>query len=278
MKDLLSKEKDIIEYLEKQYKTTSTLKNKLCGIYKCYTLLNIESTLLKDKIESYNITQAIIEDKKNHEEKKPIEEADKVLDYFQNELDTMRETIKKDTDILNRWDTKAQLYTVLKIYLTYGMLRPSEIIDMKITDTDEGNDKINYINVVSKKIVINNHKNDRNGQKVIDITDNNLNCILWKGLNKYLITSQNGEVYKDSSAFTKLFSKTFNNYTPYDLRKCISSKAIHEGDPEKIKMLEKNQGHTLDTILSYYNIYSQYTSHIERLAMWKENRKFEPIY
>ena len=62
------------------------------------------------------------------------------------------------------------------------MLRPSEIIDMKITDTDEGNDKINYINVVSKKIVINNHKNDRNGQKVIDITDNNLNCILWKGL------------------------------------------------------------------------------------------------
>ena len=68
MKNLLSKEKDIIEYLEKQYKTTSTLKNKLCGIYKCYTLLNIESTLLKDKIESYNITQAIIEDKKNHEE------------------------------------------------------------------------------------------------------------------------------------------------------------------------------------------------------------------
>jgi hypothetical protein len=43
----------------------------------------------------------------------------------------MRMTIKKDTDILNRWDTTAQLYTVLKIYLTYGMLRPSEIINMK---------------------------------------------------------------------------------------------------------------------------------------------------
>ena len=49
----------------------------------------------------------------------------------------MGEKIKKDTDILNRWDKTAQLYAVLKIYLTYGMLRPSEIIDMKITDTDE---------------------------------------------------------------------------------------------------------------------------------------------
>ena len=38
MMDLLSKEKEIIEHLEQEHKTTSTLKNKLCGIYKCYTL------------------------------------------------------------------------------------------------------------------------------------------------------------------------------------------------------------------------------------------------
>jgi len=256
MIDLLSKEEEIIDYLEQQYKLTSTLKNKLCGIYKCYSLLNIESKLLKDKIEHYRIAQSIKEDKSNHEDKKTIEEADTILTYFHNELDTMREKIKKDTDILNRWDTTAQLYTVLKIYLTYGMLRPSEIINMKITDTDEGNDKINYINVVSKKIVINNHKNDRNGPKIIDITDKQLSCILWKGLNKYLITSQNGEIYKDSSGFSKLFSKTFNNHTPYDLRKCISSKAIHDGDTERIKELEHNQGHSLDTILLYYNDYT----------------------
>ena len=103
----------------------------MCGIYKCYSLLYIESKLLKDKIEHYKITQTIIEDKSNHEDKKTIEEADTILTYFHNELDTMREKIKKDTDILNRWDTTAQLYTVLKIYLTYGMLRPSEIINMK---------------------------------------------------------------------------------------------------------------------------------------------------
>jgi len=89
--------------------------------------LNIESKLLKDKIEHYRITQSIKEGKSNHEEEKTIEEADTILTYFHNELDMMRETIKKDTDILNRWDTTAQLHTVLKIYLTYGMLRPSEL-------------------------------------------------------------------------------------------------------------------------------------------------------
>ena len=72
----------------------------------------------------------------------------------------------------------------------------------------------------------------------------------------YLISNSKHEPYNDTSAFTKSFSRTFNNYTPYDLRKCISSKAIHEGDPEKMKMLEYNQGHTLDTILSYYNTYT----------------------
>ena len=127
-------------------------------------------------------------------------------------------------------------------------------------------------------IVINKHKNDRNGPKRIEIKDRYLMEQLHQGINKYLISNSKHEAYNDSSAFTKLFSRTFNNYTPYDLRKCISSKAIHEGDTEKIKMLEYNQGYTFDTILSYYNIYSQYSSHLERIAMRKENRKFDPIY
>jgi hypothetical protein len=98
------------------------------------------------------------------------------------------------------------------------MLRPSEIIDMKITDTDEGNDKINYLNVVSKKIVINNHKNDRKGPKIINITDNKLNGILWKGLNQYLITNHNNEIYTCNSGFSKMFKNNFDNHNPYDLR------------------------------------------------------------
>ena len=91
MLDLLDKEKEIIEYLEQEYKTTSTLKNKLCAILKSYTLLDIESKLLKDKIEHYNITQSIKEDKSNNEDKKPIEEADNIIDYFNKELKRLDE-------------------------------------------------------------------------------------------------------------------------------------------------------------------------------------------
>jgi hypothetical protein len=41
------------------------------------------------------------------------------------------------------------------------------IISCLITDNDD-NDKINYNNIKSKNLVINNHKNDKKGPKVIE--------------------------------------------------------------------------------------------------------------
>ena len=71
------------------------------------------------------------------------------------------------------------------------------------------------------------------------------------------MTNQNGELYKSSSSFGKMFKSRFNDYNPYDLRKCISSLAIHEGKTEKINMLERNQGHSLNIILKNYNTYNK---------------------
>jgi len=65
----------------------------------------------------------------------------------------MVEQLFKDGGSFDTWDLynhDAQLYTI-KIYLTYGVLRPSEIINMKITGTDEGNDKVNYIKMTRKE-------------------------------------------------------------------------------------------------------------------------------
>ena len=251
--DLLKKENEIIGFIETKYDKLTTIKNKLCGMLKVYNLLNLECNVLKSKIDHYMILQSLDEDKKkeNPMDKKTVEEAEQIVNYFKGELKTMEE-IPLDT-----WNKNTELYAILKIYLTYGVLRPSEILDMKITDTDEGNDKVNYINVQTKKIVINDHKNDKNGNKVIYITDDKLNDILCKGLNHHLVTSQNGELYASSSSFTKMFKSRFNEYNPYDLRKCISSLAIHEGVPEKINMLEHNQGHCLNTILKNYNTYNK---------------------
>jgi len=252
--ELLKKENEIIEFIETKYEKLTTIKNKLCGILKVYNLLNLECTQLKSKIDHYMVSLSIEEDKKkeNPIDKKTVVEAEKIVNYFKNELKTLEEELSFDT-----WDKNVELYVILKIYLTYGVVRPSELIDMQITDTDEGCDKLNYINVQTKKIVINNHKNDRKGTKVIDITDDKLNEILCKGLNNHLVTNQNGDLYSSSSSFGKMFKSRFNDYNPYDLRKCVSSLAIHEGNTEKINMLEYNQGHCLNTILKNYNMYNK---------------------
>jgi len=147
----------------------------------------------------------------------------------------------------------------LKIYLTYGVMRPSEIVDCLICNCD-GDDTTNYINVNTKQIVINNHKNDRKGKKVIDISsDKKLLGILRKVIGRFLVTNQQGELYQSSSAFTKMFKSHFNDYTPYDLRRAVSSAYIAEGNVNEIKKLEHNQGHSLNVILESYNVYSKVT-------------------
>ena len=179
--------------------------------------------------------------------KKTTQEGNAIIEYFKNKLAEL-ETVQEDN-----WTQQSQLYCILKIYLTYGVLRPSEIIDCKITENDCED---NHINVLTKQIVIHHHKNDRKGKKVIHI-DNELVEYLRKGLGNYLVLNQSGALYQSSSAFTKAFKKEFNDYTPYDLRRAISSRYIAEGDVKKIKKLEHNQGHSLNVILNNYNVYSK---------------------
>ena len=93
-------------------------------------------------------------------------------------------------------------------------------------------------------------------KKVIQVDDELVEC-LRKGLGRYLVTNQSDKLYQSSSAFTKAFKTYFNDYTPYCLRKDISSKCIAEGDIEKNKTLEHNQGHSLNVILNNYNVHSK---------------------
>ena len=57
---LSTKEQDIIHYLEEKYKSISTIKSKLCAMYKVYKLLNLTSELFKNKIEHYAYEQKSI--------------------------------------------------------------------------------------------------------------------------------------------------------------------------------------------------------------------------
>ena len=60
---LSTKEQDIIHNIEKKYESISTIKSKLCAIYKVYKLLNIKSELFKSRIDYYVKKQTIHQDK-----------------------------------------------------------------------------------------------------------------------------------------------------------------------------------------------------------------------
>ena len=130
-------------------------------------------------------------------------------------MNKLGDTLKNDINLLNSWDITAQMYCVLKIYLDNN-LRGDEIIDMKILDTDT-EEKINNININTKKIIIKNHKTEKSQkERIIHIEDKKLMGILRKGLGKYLITDKNGEFFKTSSKFGEYFESLFK-YNPYDL-------------------------------------------------------------
>jgi hypothetical protein len=229
---LRTNEVEIINYIENKYENSSTIKSKLCGIYKCYKVLNIKSDLFKTKIEEYKYKTETQRDKEKDDNKKDANEGDKMIEEFKKHYEELEQKIKNNLSLLTEWKQEAQLFCLTKLYLEYGVLRSSEIINCLITDNDD-NDKINYINIKSKNLVINIHKNDEKGPKIIELDDEFLKYII-PGLDKYLISNKNRDLYKSSSSFAKFFSNIFS-YNVYDLRRAISSKTIAEGITSKIK-------------------------------------------
>jgi hypothetical protein len=215
---LTSKENDIINYIETKYNknNTSTIKTKLCCIYKCYKILNLESNSFKKKIDEYKTQTCIKLDKTKESNKKDENDGIKLIEEFKKHYENLHQQIKNDTSLLTNWTQKAQLYCVLKLYSEYGVLRSDEILKCLITDNDD-NANMNYINIKNKKLVINNHKNDRKGPKIIDLDETFLKY-LKPGLDKYLISNSKGELYQSSSSFAIFFMNTFG-YNVYDLKK-----------------------------------------------------------
>jgi len=260
---LLQKEQEIIAFIEDKYKTNiSSISSKLCGVLKCYTVLNLESKGIKDRIQHFKVLLKVKHDadKEKLTDKKSIEEGEEILNHCHVEMNKLGDTLKNDINLLNSWDITAQMYCVLKIYLEIGNFRGGEIIDMKILDTDT-EDKINYINVKTNKIIIRNHKTEKSQkERIIDIEDKKLINILKKGLGKYLITDKNNEPFKTSSKFGEYF-KSLVKYTPYDLREALTSKTVMNcltsGDTETLERLASIQGHSSTVMLNHYNKYNQ---------------------
>ena len=79
----------------------------------------------------------------------------KIISHFKNNLEDLGkliqiDTLENDDATLNNWSVEVQLFCVLKLYLTYGVIRSSELMNCLITDND-CDDNTNYINVNKKR-------------------------------------------------------------------------------------------------------------------------------
>ena len=250
VKEFLYNENLIIEYLEENYKNYSTLKGKLSSVLKVFKMFNKSSNQLKKKINDLLILDEIQTSKNTQENKKTQEEGNEIITYFKNEYNELKEVIKR-----NNYNQDFKFFSLLHIYLLYGVIRPDEMINIKILNYDDGDDK-NYINIKKGVLIINNHKNEtKTGTKKILLHKETIEY-LKNGLDKSLITSKQEKPYLNSSSFSKAFKKRFNNITVYDLRKAITSETLRKNNPLEIKKLQYIQGHELKTQLSNYNIYS----------------------
>ena len=81
---LRTNEAEIIHYIENKYEKSLTIKSKLCGIYKCYKVLNITSDLFKNKIEEYKYKTETQRDKEKDMNKKDTDEGNKLIEQFKN--------------------------------------------------------------------------------------------------------------------------------------------------------------------------------------------------
>ena len=97
-------EEEIIYFIEDRYKTNiSSISTKLCGVLKCYTVLNLESKMLKNKIQHYKVLLKVKQeaDKEKLTDKKNIEEGEEILEHCKNEMNKLGEKVKNDIQLLN---------------------------------------------------------------------------------------------------------------------------------------------------------------------------------
>ena len=96
---LRTNEAEIIHYIENKYEKSLTIKSKLCGIYKCYKVLNITSDLFKNKIEEYKYKTETQRDKEKDMNKKDTDEGNKLIEQFKKHYNELEQKIKNNLSL-----------------------------------------------------------------------------------------------------------------------------------------------------------------------------------
>ena len=156
---------------------------------------------------------------------------------------------------------------MLDIIKNVGVLRPKELQCMQIIDNEDAEINFdNYINIKTQKMVIGNHKNSKyetneegkkicTNKRIINLPYDF--CKLCEfGVNTWLISDEDGNTIKKKELCNYLKELLNIKCKYYELRRMKTSVYIKSGDMELINKLAYNQGHDIQTQLTYYTTYA----------------------
>ena len=247
---------EILKYGREKYAKDSTYRNfisTLSKMFKMYELSNHEKVLkaLKDANTKLTFEQ-------DDKERIPPEEAERLLRKLCEVYNYCAEHVD-DSEEYTEYDCH---YLLCQLFFEYGAQRPGELLNMRIVNEniiDMMGDRmngINYINIDTMNMVVNNHKTAfKDGIRVVDVSKLDKD-VLRKGLTHTFIVNKHGRKYEQQSRFTEgFFSRYGANYMT--VRKLVVSLKIAQmkktGNLEPITTLAYIHGHSLEIMRSYYN-------------------------
>ena len=232
---------EIISQINEKYPNVNTRKQYISSILNIYKFYDL--TELYGKVYNiFNETKNEIIEKK---ETKPIEIAVEIMDDLQLKYQELKEKI-----IDSEYNEDRIYCAIASLFINHGVLRGSELINMFISKDDKCQIP-NFIDLENHKMIINDHKTSKSqGIRTINLCDDFID-LLKDFPNRYFVTNEKFELYKDSSGLSKKMKKYlgFKNYTMRKAKSSINLKSIDQDVCEA-------QGHNLQTQMSNYREYA----------------------
>ena len=243
-----------VSVLKKAGKTMQLIYEKFYNVeYKQIAECWTKGTAIKGLIET-----------QNKKVMKPISIANEQMEKLEVDLQILKEEFEQTEEI----DIKTyKQMLMLDIIKNVGVLRPKELQCMQIIDNEEAEIKFdNYINIKTQKMVIGKHKNSKyetneegnkicTNKRIINLPSDF--CKLCEfGVNTWLISDEDGNTINKKEICNYLKELLNIKCKYYELRRMKTSVCVKSGDMELINKLAYNQGHDIQTQLTYYTTYA----------------------
>lgn len=248
---------NFIDFVNNLENEESTKKDYISALLCVFRNINIQDedkinklkNMLKDLKESLN-------NKQNIKEVITKEQSDKYYNEILNIYNEVKNDINKSNLVFNHnknnYTQLYKKYLMAKFIIDYGVLRDDEFRLLKICDNNNCIDVMNYFNIDTNQLIIQEHKNSNKIPiRIIKISDEYIDLIKHRN-GKYFLTNTKDDVYSRNDKFNDNCAKKWFNYTITQLRHINTAHKINIEYEKEIDLLENIQGHHRGVMKSHY--------------------------